>query len=420
MITGLMLRFAALFAPAELRVEWLAEWRGEAAFIRAAGGRTRTVRFCLGAFQDAAWLRRNVSPPQIFLQSPRRCLALLAALATICLAVEVRPSGPLRSLSGEPYRAPDRLAMVSPTPRTPSFAGTPVDAYRAGPAALPGVEETAFYAPQLTWADSKRFVAAPASANLFRLLGLRAPASGLVLRWSAWRRCFHEDPRIIGRTVQIGDSTAIVTGIIPEADWRLPGFDDGWLLDGSLAELPSGTKGYMVARLREPLATGRAPAAAGGLTFAPLPGESPLLALLLVTALALAIAPAAFPFGLGAYACNRRSWLARLRGWTFLLAKLLLLGPIVLCVFWGLGVWPVSPQAFIMGSILAMRWALADQRSRCPVCLHSLTHPIRIGEASHTFLSWYGTEFVCSRGHGFLQVAELTTSSWAEQRWLVA
>jgi hypothetical protein len=45
---------------------------------------------------------------------------------------------------------------------------------------------------------------------------------------------------------------------------------------------------------------------------------------------------------------------------------------------------------------------------------------VTIGEASHTFLDWYGTEFVCARGHGFLHVAEFRTSCYAEQRWLVA
>jgi hypothetical protein len=52
------------------------------------------------------------------------------------------------------------------------------------------------------------------------------------------------------------------------------------------------------------------------------------------------------------------------------------------------------------------------------VCLHLLSHPVRIGEASHTFLDWYGTEFVCARGHGLLHVGEVRTSCYAPQRWL--
>jgi len=36
--------------------------------------------------------------------------------------------------------------------------------------------------------------------------------------------------------------------------------------------------------------------------------------------------------------------------------------------------------------LLAFRWALIDQRQRCPVCLRLLTSPTRIGAPSQTFL----------------------------------
>lgn len=72
----------------------------------------------------------------------------------------------------------------------------------------------------------------------------------------------------------------------------------------------------------------------------------------------------------------------------------------------------------MMSWLLSMRWAWNDQRNRCPVCLHSLSLPVRIGEASHTFLEWYGTELVCTRGHGLLHVPEISTSCYSEQRWL--
>jgi hypothetical protein len=98
--------------------------------------------------------------------------------------------------------------------------------------------------------------------------------------------------------------------------------------------------------------------------------------------------------------------------------KIALLMPIVAGGFCALGVLPLAPQGAIVSLILALRWALRDQRNRCPVCLHPLSHPVRIGEASHTFLAWYGTELLCTRGHGLLHVPEIRTSCYAEQRWL--
>ena len=237
------------------------------------------------------------------------------------------------------------------------------------------------------------------------------------MRSSAVHRCFKDDRRIVGREIEVADSRVVVAGVIPDGDWRLPGFVDGWLLDDArLATLPAETKGFMVARLRQPLTNSRLNP--GDFSFAPLPQDHPLFALLLVTGLCLALFPAAAPFGLGAYASNNRRWSVRARRWTFMIIKLALLIPIVVCVAFGVGALPVSPQAFVLGSILALRWAISDQRSRCPVCLHSLSHPVTMGEASHTFLDWYGTEFVCARGHGFLHVAAVRTSCCVEQRWL--
>lgn len=414
-----ILQCAALFAPCEDRDEWLAEWRAEAEYVNHASGPVRAMRFCLGAFRDALWLRRNRRPKAAkrIVDSPARCLVLLAVLATICLLIDLRPSGMLRGPSPKPYREPEKLAMLSRTPgRTPKFAEITVEEYRSS-ARGTEVVELAFYAPKVAWAGSKRFLAAVASPNLFRLLGVRAPESGLVLRSSVVHRYFKDDPQIIGRQVEIADSKAIVTGVIPDDAWRLPGYIDGWLLDGRrTASLPTGTNGYIVARLREPLANSKV--SFGNLSLAPLPKDHPLLALLILTAFGLAAFRAVAPFGLGAYASNNHRWSVRSRGWIFMTIKLVLLFPIVICCAFGLSVLPVSPQALFMGSILALRWAISDQRSRCPVCLHSLSHPVTMGEASHTFLDWYGTEFVCARGHGFLHVAEVRTSCSVEQRWL--
>ena len=414
-----ILRCAALLAPVDERAEWLAEWSSESAYVQHVSGDGQAIRFCLGAFRDALWLRQNRrAATKRVMDSPVRCLTVLAALAAICILIGLRPSSALRGIHPENYREPEKLAMVSRMPgRTPTSADIPIAEYRAALIGTQAAEEVAFYKPRVAWAESKALRIAIASPNLFRLLGVNAPASGLVLPQSVVYRRFKGDPRIIGKRIEIDDTFVLVSGVVADGAWQLPGFVDGWLLDGSrLDKLAGDANGYVVARLRQPL--GAAHAKLGDLGFAPLPRDHPVVALLLITGLCLALLPAAAPFGFGAYASNNRRWNTRARRWIFMTVKLALLIPMVVCGAFGIGALPVSPQAFVVGSILALRWAISDQRSRCPVCLHSLSHPVTMGEASHTFLDWYGTEFVCARGHGFLHVAEVRTSCSVEQRWL--
>jgi hypothetical protein len=68
--------------------------------------------------------------------------------------------------------------------------------------------------------------------------------------------------------------------------------------------------------------------------------------------------------------------------------------------------------------LFGLRWALRDQRQRCPVCLGKLTHPARVGQPSRNFLSWNGTELICVGGHGLLHVPEIPTSWFSTQRWM--
>ena len=75
-------------------------------------------------------------------------------------------------------------------------------------------------------------------------------------------------------------------------------------------------------------------------------------------------------------------------------------------------------QPLMLLCILAFRWILIDQRRRCPVCLRLLSEPVRVGQASMSFLGWSGTELMCARGHGLLHVPEFPTSWFSTQRWL--
>jgi hypothetical protein len=121
-------------------------------------------------------------------------------------------------------------------------------------------------------------------------------------------------------------------------------------------------------------------------------------------------------------ASRSNSWITRFRNGIFLALKLVLVQPSLLCSFM---VWvliaplaPLAPYLLCGGCILALRWVFADQRSRCPVCLRLLGNAVRIGSPSQTFLGWYGAESVCARGHGLLQISEITASHSATPRWL--
>ena len=72
----LILRAASLLAPGGQRAGWLEEWQSELWYVP----RRQATRFCLGAFRDALWLRRN-SPRGVRFETPLRCLAFLAFLA---------------------------------------------------------------------------------------------------------------------------------------------------------------------------------------------------------------------------------------------------------------------------------------------------------------------------------------------------
>ena len=114
-------------------------------------------------------------------------------------------------------------------------------------------------------------------------------------------------------------------------------------------------------------------------------------------------------------------WPGRLRRGIFLALKIALLQPFMLCGFLAMlpiDSVPVAPLGLGASWCLALRWVLTDQRLRCPVCLRLLTNPVRIGNPSETFLGWYGAESMCSRGHGLLQVSEISASYSGKQEWL--
>ncbi|HVB36112.1 MAG TPA: hypothetical protein VND42_02645 [Candidatus Acidoferrales bacterium] len=126
------------------------------------------------------------------------------------------------------------------------------------------------------------------------------------------------------------------------------------------------------------------------------------------------------PLELGEYPANQYapSLIVRLRRWIFLNVKIILLTSIFLFASIALlPIFPAAPSILLFGWIFGFRWGLADQRQRCPVCLHLLSNPTRIGSPTQTILGWYGTELICARGHGLLYVPGSPTSWCSKQRW---
>lgn len=126
------------------------------------------------------------------------------------------------------------------------------------------------------------------------------------------------------------------------------------------------------------------------------------------------------PMRFGEYPTNGHapSVFIRLRRWLFLATKIALVPPIVFFGTFALtSVFPPAMGVVLIGWIFGFRWVLADQRRRCPVCLHYVSNPVEIGSPARLPLRPYGTELSCSRGHGSLYVPRTPTSWCGTQRW---
>ncbi|HEX8710245.1 MAG TPA: hypothetical protein VF730_00140, partial [Terracidiphilus sp.] len=231
-------------------------------------------------------------------------------------------------------------------------------------------------------------------------------------------------------------------GVAPRGSWRLPGKVNAWLL-GPGDPTASAAPGYVVARLSSKgYAEMWAPRQLIK-AYGPRHKEEDLLGIsldervpppwavfLFGVLLALLALPATVSVSRSEYSLlsHKLSWSRRLRRWAFLAAKILLLLPIAYfasldCAYaYSTLFSPFSVYLHLFTCFLiclaGIGWACRDQRQRCPVCLHRVTHPARVGAASQTFLGWSGTELICAGGHTLLHIPALPTSWFSSQRWL--
>jgi hypothetical protein len=477
-----LLRSASLLVPGPQRAEWLREWRGELWHVRQAcapvesaswNGQREVVAFCLGAFQDARCLRRAGNPRRLsfagLTSTPRQCLMILGAVLAASYALALLLPGVRAERSLWPRKVNPNLVLIqvqgSNYNGRPSITPAQLRSwqghwqkyfdgfafYRVTREAValeqgPGRTQT-----RVAWA------VASASSNLFTLLGLPvrftdseaaanlAAGSDLpqvILSEKAWKRQFGADPHIAGGILRLGTRMVRVAGIAPDGSLDLPGGVDAWVLE---PEPAAGSKnaGFVVAHLT---AAGQAEMWADRVEIAatrPDGTEDDLLGVsleewrpspeslyLFAIFLALLALPAITTVSLGEYSVNpqKTSWSRRLYRWSFLASKAALLLPILyfvsLDVAYACSSIGRENQAYIQLvstfglCLFGLRWVLKDQRQRCPVCMHCVTHPAQVGQASRTFLDWNGTEMMCMGGHTLLHVPSLPTSWFGAQRWL--
>jgi hypothetical protein len=469
-----LLSGAALIVAQDRRSDWRKEWRGELWHVRDETAREAApvlnvemerVRFCLGALADAWCLRGRFSMRVKPVHRPAfDCIVGLACALSLCALVA-------RSLPG--VRAEDDTARLRVRPgvvliEDAESSSLPMAA--VSPEAFRDWQKTRqrFFDGISYYRNASEQVAvdgggtvttqvARVSRNFFGVLGVPllieatqatkpGAAPEAVLSYRIWARDFKTNPAVMGRVLRIGGETVRIVGVAPSSSLPLPGDPGIWVLgsDGD-RENAGNAKGFVIAHLSQ---RGRAAFAAHGdhipvavrgddPDFASLAGVAladeskgpgPLAGFALFLAILALPAVVSVSLGESNYSAFRPSWKRQCMRWLFLAAKMTLVIAIAFYASMALAYGftnAYSPTAelaqFAAGfvfSLLGMRWALFDQRHRCPVCLRHVTNPTRVGLASQTFLGWNGTEMYCAGGHTLLHVPALPTSWFQAPRWV--
>ena len=463
-----ILRCAAWLVPGRERAEWLAEWRAEVWHVwQSYDRKVQVTDFCLGAFQDAFWLRwynpRSIPRRILRTGSPLRCSCSLAVWTTISFVICLCLPGSRKAMTPSPYRNADGLVMISSGGYSGAqFPTIPLQDYASWKTSTRHLfTGVAFYQPirkriHIARHRGTELSIGRASDNLFKLLDLPVTpytgdrtadpfAARLFLSQAAWHEFFGGDPRVIGSDTEIAGQHVFIAGVVAQDLSQLPGQVDAWLLEGDqyLDRLPRNSKGFVLAHMRT---LGPVSRADGWRTMNVHneDGENdrfdcislaqrtrlPFSIFLFTLIVAVITLPATTALPLGEYPRLRGHlpWAASGRRWVFLLSKVALIVPLVCLssvdVAYGIPSLSSTSAQYIQlglsyfGFLFAFRWILQDQRKRCPVCLRVLSNPARVGEASRNFLAWNGTELICAGGHGLLHIPELPTSWFSTQRWL--
>jgi hypothetical protein len=475
-----LLRTASLFVPSIQREDWRREWFAELWHVRRSYlgiddtlswyAHREITCFCLGALPDALYLRTQPaksSSAHVHVHgSAGQTLLWLSAALALCFVISRLLPGVEAENEASNYQIKPGVLLVNEAAAgssSPSISTALYQNWKTSPQRF--FEDLAFYRISSEKADeasaSNPWRIAHSSANLFSLLGLpiryadqlATPDSmqgsnppALVLSHDLWMRSFAGDPRIAGRVIRVGSARVRIAGVAPAGSWQLPGAPDAWLLESSeqlQAVSSSNTNGYLFAQLSP---RGQAAMSGPNISISALNQDRVEIDLLgapifaqsegawgifeFALFLALIALPAVISVSLGDsdVASHRPSFRQRMNRILFLAAKFTLIAAIGfsasldLAYSTAIGYSPLAECAQLLWCfticLFGFRWAVADQRKRCPVCLRRVTNPASVGLASRTFLGWNGTEMICVGGHALLHVPSLPTSWFSGDRWL--
>ncbi|WP_109488716.1 ABC transporter permease [Occallatibacter savannae] len=467
------LHTASLLVPAAERQDWRCEWLSELWHVRSSylrlddtlslQSQSEITWFCLGAFSDALCVRELATasghPRSHMHGSAAQPLLWLAAILLLCFLITSLLPGVRAEREAAQFLVNPNALIISEAADHSWKPSIPAGLYLNWKYTHQRFfQDLAFYhvSRETAHAGSARILwnVARSSLNLFSLLGVPLKQafddnSGLpsvVLSNETWIRSFAGDPSVTGKVVRIGNSNARIAGVAPAAAWQLPGAPDVWLLqsDTQIAtDLPYKTRGFLVAQLSERgldamQQSGDSISAHNledmliDLSATPIsaPVEGPWNLYGFALFLALVALPAVSSVSLGETQMTNHRISSRegLRRFCFLGGKFILVAGIGLFASFDIAYCytaSFSPAAECLQLVscfaiclFGFRWALADQRHRCPVCLRRVTNPASVGLASRTFLGWNGTEMICMGGHTLLHVPALPTSWFSDQRWL--
>jgi hypothetical protein len=440
------------------------------------------IRHCWGAFPDAIWHRFNQDRVYRSIRETRRsagfCLGAIASLLVGTILVTGFAPTIRRGFTPLPYYQPNRVAILSfPDhyayyPDTDFFPAvnrwarqsrkaSDMAAYSLRISRVVPME--AWTAARGDWIPYNAFQARSArvSSNFFELLGVKAALGRLfrpgdetdcpdclVISDKIWRERFDSSSSIVGRKVRFSGTESTVIGVLPQNFTFLTPDTSMWALPpDNIADI--GDQIGAVIRLAPGISSAQAEHELRGRAYEDrqaLDHATPHVAMmvsrgrqaariyLFFAALALLGGLALASSRLAATRSQRIKLSARglTRWWTFLFAKMLLL--LATCFVFSLEacglisilftgsiqplVGPSSTWLFLVSSMVALSWSLYDQTRRCRVCLKRLSNEASVGAPSYLFLDWWGTELICSDGHGLLHVPEMQ-SSWLEvEQWV--
>ncbi len=442
----LLLRIAALIVPAQNREEWAREWEGELWYWLTSvpeatvGARLQLARHCTGAIVDAFYLR--VDAEELARNASRTAghplFPIAAALALLLLLGAWSGWWPRarQAIVGPNYPAADRIAILyQEGPGVRDRRSVPAEKvvdWDKKAASLEGAAVYYWYHTVLgLHPDEVR--GAKVGPAFFQIVGVE-PALGrlftrsdaeycqdcAVLSYDSWQRYLGGDRGAIGNKVIVDGQPMRVIGVLPRNFWFVEARPAVWTLyvAGETWRVWDVAPSGGVCRLRPGVTPAAAQAALRAAADPSMPRSSGKWATVTpIAQVARRSLPFVFPmFGVALIAA---AILAALRGFRSAVFGVVTSALALAVAFLWIIEFTEPGQtfaiwAYIASSVGVVVYSYRDLRRRCPVCLHRLTMPVRIGHSGQVLLEQSGLELVCPQGHGMLYTpqVQVEAASW--------